>query len=158
MKAALAVLASLICVSAVQAQRQPLKGLTRLKIVAEDMGEVGTAIRLSPADVEAEALVAVRRDIPALKIDPDANSYLYINVTGIPAGTGYAFHLRTVVNRPVAVLDETFSISFGRAIAAVWNSGAIFFGSADTMSARIRQTIDNDIVQFAADYYKQNPN
>jgi hypothetical protein len=45
-----------------------------------------------------------------------------------------------------------------KATPEVWDSGIILTGDPDTMAGRIRQVVSDKITEFAADYYKQNPN
>jgi hypothetical protein len=40
----------------------------------------------------------------------------------------------------------------------VWHSGTILSGEASNMPRRIRESLDQDLTAFAADYYKQNSN
>jgi hypothetical protein len=162
MKPALAVLVLLLFVKSSNAQTLlQTKGLTKIHIVIENVGTVGREMGLNAEILESQTLVALRRDIPTLKIDSDSNSgtlpYLYVNVLATHAGATYAAYVSMALSRPVVVFDDTGSAVQGRSMARVWNTGMLLSGDNDIVS-KIRGTINDDIVEFAAKYYKENTN
>jgi hypothetical protein len=159
MKPALAVLIliSSACISKAQAIN-PLKGLHRVSIVIENIGKEGQDIHLDKQDLQSQTLVALRRDIPTLKINSESTPYVYVNIVGArSSGGGYAFFVHVGVCRPALILDDDANVVM-KAIPEVWDSGIILTGDPDTMAGRIRQVVSDKITEFAADYYKQNPN
>lgn len=158
MKPALAVLIliSSACISKAQAIN-PLKGLHRVSIVIENIGKEGQDIHLDKQDLQSQTLVALRRDIPTLKINSESTPYVYVNIVGVKSGGGCAFFVHVGISRPALILDDDENVVL-KALPEVWASGAILTGEPDTMAGRIRQVVSDKITEFAADYYKQNPN
>ena len=136
-----------------------MKGLRRLSIIVEDTGIAGQHIHLTSQDLESQVLVGLRRDVPGLKIIPHSYPYFYVSVVGVEDQFGCAFYIHVGVSRPTRILDDD-SVEVAQGIAEVWGagSGMIYTGNRDLMASKLREYLNTQITNFAADYYKQNPN
>jgi hypothetical protein len=105
MKVRFLLISFLLLVPCSRAQtRQPLKGLQQVEIAVEEIGKLETDIGLTKEVLESQALVALRRDIPALKISRGSMPFLYVNVLAAEAGYGVAVHVSVALSRPARIL------------------------------------------------------
>jgi len=139
----------------------PMTGLKSLQICVEDIeGDKNAGIIKS--DLEAQTLVTLKRNIPALTIRETA-SCIGIFVVVVEAETvggqplGYSVMLRLMLLRPVNILADDWKSVVGVArIAGVWERSALVTGTRDSIARQVKDAVDSYLTQFSADYYKQN--
>jgi hypothetical protein len=135
---------------------QKFKDLKELGIVVEDLDADATNAGLTRDNLDSQTLVAIKRDIPKLKISETANSYLYIRVTTIADKTGCAINFFISLNRLVNVVGDGGSET-GPTRAAVWDKGILLTGACGHMPSKLHEVINDEVTLFAAEYYKENP-
>jgi hypothetical protein len=62
---------------------QEFQQLQRIQIVVENLNKLGNDMGLTEESIKNQALVALKRDIPKLTIDPLWPSFLYIRITSV---------------------------------------------------------------------------
>ena len=147
-------LALLPAISCAQ-QPKKLKDLTEISILVEDLEQREIELGLSAEELKAVSLVALKRDLPNLKIDKSGDGMFYVNVTAARFPGGYAVHVEVSLDRRVAILREDNS-EVTRALATVWSQGKVLTGTANGMSSKIYEYIREQVTILAADYYQQN--
>jgi hypothetical protein len=136
---------------------QEFKGLNQVRIVIEELNQDAKITGLSRETLESIVLVALKRDLPRLRTDNSARSYVYVNVTVGDPGAGQSIAFVSVeLHRPVKVIrddDSETEMVFG---TTVWKKGDLLFGPSYEMASRVSDKIGEEITQLAADYYRQN--
>jgi hypothetical protein len=138
---------------------QDFKGLRRTRIIIEDLGKDAENIGLTRESLEDQILVALKRDIPKLRIvdSPDA-SFVYLQLTSVQIGTyAVATFVQVCLERPAKMIgDDGIEYSI---VATVWKRGTNLGvgGSPAKMASLIRDEISQAMTEFAAAYYKDNP-
>jgi hypothetical protein len=158
-RASLLVLFSLICTRPVFAQDAPLKKLSKINLSYVEMTDYGKSIGVTDEVLGNQLLVGIKRDLPRVQLVHDqTSSQILISVGCIEATQGLAVcEMRIEVKRPVLIhLDDGMLTE--QSLAAVWmRHQATSAGSAE-MAEQVRQFLSRSLTEFAADYYKQNPN
>lgn len=154
---------------------QGFKKLQRIHIVVEDLNNLSRDMGLTEESITNQALVALKRDIPKLKIESSLDS-IYIRITSVPiesnagryglasfvpvesnAGRyGLASFVEVSLRRNVRVVGVE-SLRTPVIFATVWDKGAVFTGDKYGVASAIHQEIDDELRAFAAQYYKENP-
>ena len=120
------------------------------------------ALGFSRKSLESQMLVGLRRDIPRLAIRESARPFLYliVNVGRLTSGTqerGFAACVSLEMKRPVTILEDGGIGEVTFALATVWDRGTLLGGSRRDMRQQVKDSIDELLTEFAADYYRQNP-
>jgi hypothetical protein len=158
-RASLLVLFSLICTRPVFAQDAPLKKLTKINLSYVEMTDYGKSIGVTDEVLGNQLLVGIKRDLPRVQLVHDqTSSQILISVGCIEATQGLAVcEMRIEVKRPVLIHLDDGTLT-EQSLAAVWmRQQATSAGSAE-MAEQVRQFLSRSLTEFAADYYKQNPN
>jgi hypothetical protein len=142
-------------ISHAQQPEKKLKDLKRVIIVIENLGNEEKGLGLSTDELNAVAVVALKRDLPSLRIDQDAHAMFYVRVTAVQISCGYAVHVEVSLDRWVAVIGED-GTEVTRIVATIWERGRELAGPANGMSSRIYECIREQATKLAADYYQQN--
>lgn len=166
MSRAVVLIVLLILVAGTQlASAQELKELGEVKIVVEPLDPDARAARLTKSNLESQTLVALKRDIPRLTVRGGAFPYIYINLVVIRqklvSGREMAYFacLSVFLMRPVDILPD--SIIDGdpvhSTLASVWSKGKVLSAAKEDMAQFVRESLDELLTEFAADYYRDNP-
>ncbi len=138
---------------------QELKDLRQVQIIIENLkSERSKAIGLSEETLEAQTLVALKRDMPRLEVNKTAASYIYVNIIAAESRAEYvAVCLSIEVKRPVKIMGDDYHSEIGSTLATVWDTAFLLGGGKEDMASRIREKISNLITDLAAAYYRENP-
>jgi hypothetical protein len=132
---------------------QAFKGLQRIDILVEKVNE---SIGLNHESLKDQILVALKRDIPKLKIDESSRSWVYLQITSFQTvQTGVATCVHVSLRRPARIIGDDGEQYF--TIVTTWEKETLIYGSIDRMPSSIRDEINESMTEFAAEYYKQNP-
>ncbi len=159
---AVVLLASLQC-EPQETKVGPLKRLRQTQIVVEPLDAETKALGLSIKSLESQMLVGLRRDIPKLAVRESAIPFLTLVVTlereTYVGGQERGFVAFVSLNmwRPVTILEDVGVGEVTFKMAMVWNSGGLLVGSRRSMRQQVKDSIDEKLTEFAADYYRQNP-
>jgi hypothetical protein len=159
---AIVLLASLQC-EPQETKEGPLTRLRQAVIVVEPLSPAARAADLSIKSLKSQMLVGLRRDIPKLAIRDGVNPYLYLNVTVTRIRTvggkefGFSVYVSLEMKRPVTILEDVGVIEVTFAMATVWEIGTVLSGSRTSIRQQVKDEIDELLTEFAADYYRQNP-
>ena len=108
-------------------------------------------------------LIGLRRDIPSLAIRESALPYLYLEVLVLRETyvggreRGFSASVMLSMKRPVTILEDVMVGEVTFAMATVWHKVELLTGSREYVRQRVKESIDEKLTQFAADYYRQNP-
>jgi hypothetical protein len=148
---------ALIVPGIVEAQTQyATKGLEGVDIVVEAFDK-GPELGFSRQDVESQVLVAIKRDLPKLPVGKQFTAYIYVRITAVPIAGGIAAYVEVELRRPMHILRENQTDTNMFSVSSTWDSGAVLSSHTSTIRARIFEEISEDLTQFAAIYYHQNP-
>ncbi len=158
---AIVLLASLQC-----EPREEEAGLTRLRqtsIVVEPLDADAKALGLSIESLESQMFVRLRRDIPKLAVRERVRTALYLEVAVLRVTTeggreiAFAAFVSLRMMRPVTIQEDVGvgEVTFAR--ATVWHKARLLAGNREYIRQRVKETIDEQLTAFAADYYRQNP-
>ncbi len=142
----------------------PLTNLRQTSILVESLNEATKALGLSKVSLESQLLVGLRRDIPRLAVRESARPalYLMVNVSGETTkvrGRVRAFSACVTLQmwRPVTILEDVGVGEVTLTRATVWHRDYLLGGPRRSMRRRVKDEIDEQLTEFAADYYRQNP-
>ncbi len=141
----------------------PLKSLRQTAIVVEPLDADTKTVGLSRKSLESQMLVGLRRDIPGLAVRESALPSLYLRVTvsrvTVEGGQEFGFSADVMLGmkRPVTILDDVGVGEVTFAMATVWERGVLLFGPRTSIRQQVKDSIDEKLTEFAADYYRQNP-
>jgi hypothetical protein len=117
--------------------------LQRLDILVEELDQPGKDLGLTCESIKNQAIVALKRDIPKLKIESSSlDSFIYIRISSAPIGfksgmrTEFASDVEVSLQRRVRVVGDD-SVETAVTLAAVWNKGAILTGDRDEVTSMI---------------------
>jgi len=159
----------LLCVFAApeSTKAQKLKGLHAACIVIESPDKETEDVGLTKESLTDQIVVALKRDIPKLKIESSSQraslSCVYLEITSLETTTGIASFVSLSLRRPVAILEEdkgnimTDPNYLNYLLAPVWNRGCLLIGGKVRHAARVRDQINQYLTALAAEYYKDNP-
>ncbi len=141
----------------------PLKSLRQTAIVVEPLDADTKTVGLSRKSLESQMLVGLRRDIPGLAVRESARPFLYLSVTVVRETTvggqelGFSAFVSLEMIRPVWILEDVGvgEVTFG--MATVWDRGGLLVGNSSSIRQQVKESIDEKLTAFAADYYRQNP-
>jgi hypothetical protein len=159
---AIVLLASLQCESQ-ETKVAPLTRLRQTSILIEDLTADGKTIGLSEKSLESQMLVGLRRDIPRLAVRENARPYLYLNVNvgrlTIDGGReiGFSACVSLQMVRPVWIQEDVGFDEVTFTMATVWDKATHVAGTRRDIRQLVKESIDEALTQFAADYYRQNP-
>lgn len=154
-----ALLCLLICffITPGPTKAQNLRGLTGVKILVEELTDESKSLGLTSQSVRDHVLVALKRDIPKLKVSDTLSPYVYVRITSLIFGVNNDFvasNIEVHLKRPVLIGETPDLIAVK---ATVWDKEALMTDSTTNMASRINNEISNILTMFAADYYKDNP-
>ena len=159
---AIVLLASLQC----EPQETKVGPLTRLRqayIVIEPLSPDAKKLGLSIRSLESQMLVGLRRDIPRLAIREGVIPNLYLRVTILQERTvegrelGFAAFVNLQVTRPATILEDGAIGEVMVAMLTVWESAVLLTGSRRGIRQQVKESVNEKLTAFAADYYRQNP-
>lgn len=160
---AIVLLASLQC-EPQETKVGPLTRLRQISILVESLTADAKTLGLSKESLESQMLVGLRRDIPRLAVHESARPYLYLNVTVLRATTmeggefGFSAYVFLMMLRPVTIEEDDVGVGeVTFAMAAVWHTAVLMFGTRSSIRQQVRDNLDEKLTDFAADYYRQNP-
>ncbi len=141
----------------------PLKSLRQTAIVVEPLDADTKTVGLSKKSLESHMLVGLRRDIPGLAVRESVRTALYLEVAVVRETTvggserGFAAFVSLRMMRPVTIQEDVGvgEVTFAR--ATVWHKARLLAGNREYIRQRVKETIDEQLTAFAADYYRQNP-
>ena len=158
---AIVLLASLQC-EPQETKVGPLTSLRQTSIVAALKADA-KPFDLSGKSLESQMLVALRRDIPKLAISESARPYLFLQVTMARETTvggretGFSACVSLQMKRPATIQEDVGVGEVTFAMATVWDKGSLLVGSRGDIRQLMKDSIDEKLTAFAADYYRQNP-
>ncbi len=158
---AIVLLASLQC-EPQETKAGPLTKLRQISIVVEPLSVHAKTLGLSKKSLESQMLVGLRRDIPKLAVRESAIPTLYLVVTVLSTRIGgknvaFAAVFTLQMKRPVTILEDVGVGDVTFAMATVWDIGTLLTGSRTSIRQQVKDEIDELLTEFAADYYRQNP-
>ena len=158
-KPSLLVLFFLICIGPVFAQDSPLKKLTKLRISYIPMGEHGKRIGITDEILGSQLLVGIKRDLLIVQLVNDqTSSEIIISVSCLEATEGLAVcETRIELKRPALIHLDDGTLE-EHSLATVWMRHQVSSAGSAVMAEHVRQFLSQSLTEFAADYYKQNPN
>jgi hypothetical protein len=124
-------------------------------IVIEKLGPDEKNLGLTPDDLQAVALAALKHDVPSLKFG-ETGPMLYVQIIALKTSCGYFADVRVKVERLAAILDDNGKPAAKGTAITVWDERNLLAGRPDEMVSRINEKIRSLITRFAADYYRQN--
>jgi hypothetical protein len=158
-RASLLVLFSLICIGQVFAQDTPLKKLSKLNLSYVEMDKYAKSIGITDETIGNQLLVGIKRDLPRVQLVHDqTSSQILISVGCFEAAQGFAVcETRIELKRPVLIHLDDGTLT-EQSLASVWTRHQASSAGSAEMAEHVRQFISQSLTEFAADYYKQNPN
>jgi hypothetical protein len=132
------------------------KGLEGIDIVVEGFNK-DVDLGFSPQDVDSQVLVAIKRDIPKLPVGKRFGAYIYVRITSITIPGGFASNVSVQLRRLSHIIRENQTDTGILVVATLWEKGSILSGSASTIRSRIFEEINEELTEFAANYYRENP-
>ena len=137
------------------AYAQQLADLQHIAIVIADLSKETERVGITKQSLTDMVLVGLKRGAPKLKIDSTPPvSVLYVQVISVADGTA-SFVAVSVVRPGEIAGDNGSKVSSGP--VTVWHRGSLLTGSTNTMASQIRESINDAIAAFAAQYHKDNP-
>lgn len=138
-------------------------GLQRIDVLVEALGEADENIGLTRESLRDQILVALKRDIPKLKIvgaftgigPVTSEVHLQIKSFQTLKDSAVATFVALSLKRPALVIGDDGTKYF--VMATVWEKGTLLYATVDQMPSRIRDKISEGMTEFAAEYHKQNP-
>ena len=113
---------------------EPLKDLKQISIVVESIDSEESNLGLREKEIEGWVLVALRRDIPNLKIDKRATSFVYVNFNFMKDKStdgrtmGFSGFVSLRIVRPAIIVTDNYDKSIGYNLATVWDNGNLLGG------------------------------
>ncbi len=159
---AILLLASLQC-EPQETKVGPLTRLRQTRIVVEPLSADAKTLGLSRKSLESQMLVGLRRDIPKLAVRESAIPHLYLQVTVVRRTTvggqerGSCVFVNLRMERPVMLREDVGIGEVTLVMATLWDMGALLASSRRSIRQQVRDSIDEILTEFAADYYRQNP-
>ena len=136
-----------------------LAKLSEIRIVIEHMGSNEKELGLNENDIKNHVFVFLRSKLPTLKVTESVVvPYVYINLniakyrTGSGAILGYVGSVRVHIERQVTI-DKIGKLT----AAPVWINSTLVSGLQDKAVAHVRESLDDLLTAFAADWYRDNP-
>ena len=163
MKIFLALACALMCFFAVpkSTQGQNLKGMHGVGIVIDYLGPIEKNLGLTSESLSDEILVALKRDLPKLKVElSGTSSYVYLTLASVearnPVATfGVATSVTVSLRRPVEIIGDDGRRYF--TFATAWARTGIVIDSIPDVASDVRDQISKFVTALAAQYYKDNP-
>jgi len=138
------------------AQYGYLAKLSEVKIVVEYLGSEEKKLGLKKDEIENYVLVFLRSKLPRLVIK-EALPFVYIRVTmrfsrqrGIKVG--YFGAVQVIITRPVYIQKTGQDVK-----ADVYEKLTVINGPLKSAVSEVRETLDELLTKFAADWYRDNP-
>ncbi len=159
---AIVLLASLQC-EPQETKVGPLARLRQTSILAESFHADAKTVGLSKKSLKSQMLVGLRRDIPRLAVRESAFPTLYLDVTMLRDTTvggrdlGFSACVNLSMVRRVMILEDEGVGEVTLAVVTVWDKGELLVGNRTSIRQQVKDEIDEALTEFAADYYRQNP-
>ena len=141
----------------------PLTSLRQTSILVGTLRPDAKTVGLSKKSLESQMLVGLRRDIPKLAVREIALPTLYLDVGVVRTTTeggresSFSACLNLRMMRPVTIQEDVGVGEVTFTSATVWIKGSLLSGSRTSMRQQVKDEIDEKLTEFAADYYRQNP-
>jgi len=141
----------------------PLTSLRQTSIQVETLNADAKALGLSKKSLESQLLVGLRRDIPRLAIRESVFPRLHLQVAVLLVTTvggretGFSAYVALTMKRPITILEDVGLGEVTRTIATVWFRGELLAGPRRSIRQQVKDSIEELLTEFAADYYRQNP-
>ena len=141
----------------------PLTSLRQAFILVEPLPPDAKTVGLSRKSLESHLLVGLRRDIPKLAVRESALPTLYLSVTALRETyvggqeSGFAVCVILKMQRLATILHDVGVGDVTLESVTVWDNGTILVGSRTSIRQQVKDSIDEMLTLFAADYYRQNP-
>lgn len=138
-----------------QVERSSLAGLTEISIVVEDLVAAAEKVGLRASDVQNDAQQRLRQ--AGIKLRPDADAYLYVQITvADPGGTlplAYAVHVSLMqeVTLPRGLRSRT------PLQAPTWWVNGLGMAGPDRVRSAVSDRVHQFIEQFIGAYASVNP-
>lgn len=154
------------CTNDLLVLQNQFNGFQRVGIVIEKFDKSAENMGLSRESLRDQILVALKRDIPKVKIvEPftgvgPVTSEVYLQITSFQTfknsvADSVATFVKLSLKRPALIIGDDGTKYFDT--ATVWEKETLLHDSIDHMPSRIRDQISEDLTEFAAEYHKQNP-
>ena len=159
---AIVLLASLQC-EPQETKEGPLTRLRQAVIVVEPLSPAARAADLSIKSLKSQMLVGLRRDIPKLAVRESARPRLYLLVMVLRDRTvggrelGFSVCVSLQMWRRVTILEDVGVGEVTSIITTVWSRDGIVTGPRSSIRQQVKDNIAEKLTEFAADYYRQNP-
>ena len=158
MKAAIFFLCLLVPALSSAATDTTFKGLDRLDVAIEKLDQAGEQTGLTQESLQSLVTVAIKRDIPTMRVEKGLGAYIYVVVTcKQTTASATACFVSVELTRPVKILKNDFNTEVGGTLGVVWDKGMLLHHPTTSMASKIREEIEQEITDFAAEYYRQNP-
>jgi hypothetical protein len=131
--------------------------------MVETLSPDAKALGLSKKSLESQILVGLRRDIPKLAVAESARPYLWLQVSVWRETTvggrevGFSAVVNLHMKRPVTILEDVGVGEVTFTMATVRHKEVFMAGSREYIRQQVKDSIDETLTEFAADYYRQNP-
>jgi hypothetical protein len=157
-KAWLLLFVSLMAATGLTAQLATMKKMPELQLgitVDDDSKSIG----ISNEFVGNVVLVGIKRDLPRLKLVSGHVSQLLVSIMCLKVDEELAScHVSIELLRPAFVLTDQSDDIVTRRNVAVWNKQRRMTGDRLQMASSVREFVAQATTEFAAEYYRQNPN
>ena len=142
-----------------------LAKLREISILVETLSSDAKKLGLTRSMLKNHVFVFLRGKMPQLTVKDFALPYIYINVALAVAHrvsrqeAGYFGSVSVQVRRHVSLLDDQdLSPMAGLFFATVWlEIDALIGGKRDRASSQVLEYLDEQLTEFAADWYRDNP-
>jgi hypothetical protein len=144
---------ALISASDSPAERASLKGLTAINVVVEDPGPAAEKSGLTPVALQNAVQLRLRQS--GVPVTPDADPYLYVQVTVIDPGA--SLPLAYAIN--VAFMQEiTLPRGLGTYLQSpTWSLTSLGMVGSDRFAKVVQDRVQEFVNQFAGAYLSVNP-
>jgi hypothetical protein len=141
------------------AQLATMKKMPELRLGITIHDDYSKSIGLSDESAGNAVLVGIKRDLPRLKLVSGHGSQLLVSIICLDAdGEIASCHVMVELIRPAFVLTDQSDDIVTRRNVAVWNKQRLMTGDRSQMASSVREYVGQVMTEFAAEYYKQNPN
>lgn len=132
-----------------------MKGLNEVHVAIEDFNEDAKNLGFTEEDLTSVTLVALKREIPNLKVSENGGAMFYVRVAGFKLSCGAVASSEVKLFRPVMILNDDGS-NGAQTRANVWGKSWTNYTPHENIRDTVRESIREMVTEFAAEYYKQN--
>jgi hypothetical protein len=135
-----------------------LSDLKRIQILVEELSDSSKKMGLTSDSLYNKVLVALKRDIPKLKINRAAQSFIHVQITTaeLDYNQGFAVTVKVSILRPAKVIGDGAGETYVSS-AEVWNLENLITGPPSNTAERVLEQVNEDVTAFVAQYYRDNP-